>query len=130
MIIDQRLGPGLREALGDIRPLGDKIGRESAAGGVSGSASGSPSMYLAITPASTVLAMPRLFITRGVRLERIAAVESAGLHGVDVLAHIELIDGVIAVFQADLGENALGGVEVRRARRRHQLETLEILQRA
>ena len=46
-----------------------------------------------------------------------------------MLAHVELIDGVVAFLQADLGENALGGVEVGGAGRRHQLEAFEVLQR-
>ena len=80
------------------------------------SAFSSPRMYFAITPASTVFADADLVHDRGARLERIAAVEGAGLHRVDVLAHVELVDGVVAVLEADLGENALGGVEVGRAR--------------
>ena len=65
-------------------------------------------MYLAITPASSDRATPSLSIIDGVRLQRIAAVERAGRHGVDVLAHVELVDGVVAVLQADLGaERAL-----------------------
>ena len=46
------------------------------------------------------------FHHRRAGLERIAAVECAGLHRVDVLAHVELVDRVVAILEADLGEHA------------------------
>ena len=124
----QRLGPGLGEAFGDLRPLADKIGREGAAGGkriglrIVEDVFGDHARFDGLGEAE-------LIHDAGIRFKRIAAVERAGFHGVDVLAHVELIDGVIAVVQADLGENALGGVEIRRARRRHQFASLEVLKR-
>src|SRR5262249_49581894 len=51
------------------------------------------------------------------------------LDGVDVLALVELIDGVVAILQADPSEDALGRVEVGGTRRGQQLLALEVLQR-
>ena len=66
---------------------------------------------------------------RGLRLERIAGVEGAGRHDVDVLGHVELVDRVVALLEADLGEDRLGGDEVGRSGRRHDLRPLEVLER-
>ncbi len=63
---------------------------------------------------------------RAVGFERVSAVERTGCHGVDVLTHVELVDGVVAVLEAILAKNSLGGVEVGRPRRRQQFCTFQV----
>jgi hypothetical protein len=46
-----------------------------------------------------------------------------------VLAHVELVDRVVAFVETDLGEDCLGGDEVGRSGRRHDARTLEVLER-
>jgi hypothetical protein len=44
-----------------------------------------------------------------------------------MLAHVELVDRVVALLEADLGEDRLGGDQVGRPGRRHDLRALEVL---
>ena len=66
----------------------------------------------------------------GVRLERVAGVEGAGLHDVDVLRHVELIDGVVAFLETRRGQGRFRHGHVGRSGRRHDLRALEVLERA
>src|SRR5437868_7852016 len=66
---------------------------------------------------------------RSLWLERIAGIEGAAGHDVDVLAHVELIDRVVALVEAGLGEHGLGGDQVGGSRRRHDARTFEVLER-
>src|SRR6266516_6271649 len=72
---------------------------------------------------------PELAHDRGLRFERVAGIEGAAGHDIDVLAHVELVDRIVALVEADLGEDRLGGDEVGRSGRRHDARTLEVLER-
>src|SRR5262249_54635369 len=72
---------------------------------------------------------PELAHDRGLRFERVAGIEGSAGHDIDVLAHVELVDRIVALVEADLGEDRLGGDEVGRSGRRHDARTLEVLER-
>jgi hypothetical protein len=128
--VDQRhrLGPGGGEALGDVRPCLDEVARQRAAGDEG----------IGIGIAQDVMRdHARLDGARDaelahggrVWLERVARIESAGLHHVDVLRHIELVDGVIALLEARRSQGRLRHRHIGRPGRRHDLRALEILER-
>ncbi len=66
---------------------------------------------------------------RRIGLERVAGIERAGLHDIDVLPHVELIDRIVAVLEPDRGQRGLGHGDIGRPRRRHDLGALEVLER-
>src|SRR5215467_13736066 len=72
---------------------------------------------------------PELAHGRGLRFEGVAGIEGPAGHDIDVLAHVELVDGIVALVEADFGEHCLGGDEVGRSGRRHAARTLEVLER-
>src|SRR6478609_3005669 len=108
------------EAPGDVGSSLDEVAGERAAGGE----------RIAVLITQDVLGDHAGFERARdaeLRLERVAGIERAGGHHVDVLAHVELIDRVVALLEPGLGEHRLGGDDVSRSGSRHDPRALEVL---
>src|SRR4051812_230615 len=121
------LPPDRGKAPGDIGASLDEVAGERAAGGE----------RVAVLIAQDVLGDHAGFerardaeLAHGRRLwlERVAGIERAGGHHVDVLAHVELVDRVVALLEPDLGEHRLGGDDVGRSGSGHDPRALEVLE--
>src|SRR3954447_3590373 len=129
ILVHERDGffPDGGKAPGDVGTSLDEVAGERAAGGE----------RIAVLIAQDVLGDHARFerardaeLAHGRRLglERVAGIESAGRHDVDVLAHVELVDCVVALFEPGLGEHRLGGDDVGRSGSGHDACALEVLE--
>src|SRR5262249_37678433 len=130
VVVDEvaALLPLRREAAGDVRVALDEIAGDRAAG----------RKRVAVLVAEDVLGddpglqgarYAELAHGRGLRLERIARIEGAAGHDIDVLTHVELVDRVVALVEPDLGEHRLGSGQGGETGGGHDARTLEILER-
>src|SRR5262249_49000110 len=130
VVVDEvaALLPLRREAAGDVRVALDEIAGDRAAG----------RKRVAVLVAEDVLGddpglqgarYAELAHGRGLRLARIARIEGAAGHDIDVLANVEWVDRVFALVEPDLGEHRLGSDQVGRPGCGHDARTLEILER-
>ena len=123
-----RLLPCGGEPLGDIRTGLDELGGEGATAyesvgvGISQHVMGNDAGFDGCRDAE-------LAHGRGIGLERIARIECARRHGIDVLAHVQLIDAVVTLLEPDRRERCFRHGDIGRAGRGHDLCAFKVLER-